>query len=85
MNTSGVEIGEVVCRALQSLEKRRKEEGDGKGGGQSVKWGLIMKETELGGKSRQRMTKIGSEARRDRDKVKEKKKKWEAKKREQSV
>lgn len=27
MNTSGVEIGEVVCRALQSLEMRRKERG----------------------------------------------------------
>lgn len=27
MNTSGVEIGEVVCRALQSLGKKRKERG----------------------------------------------------------
>lgn len=27
MNTSGVEIGEVVCRALRSLETRRKAKG----------------------------------------------------------
>lgn len=52
MNTSGVEIGEVVCQALQSFEKRRK-------GKTQSKMGLIMKETELGGKKRLRMTKIG--------------------------
>lgn len=55
MNTSGVEIGEVVCRALQSLEKRRIERGREK---TVSKMGLIMKETELGDKRRQRMTKI---------------------------
>lgn len=27
MNTSGVEIREVVCQALQNLEMRRKERG----------------------------------------------------------
>lgn len=30
------------------------------GRGQGVKWGLITKDTELGGKKRQRMTKIGT-------------------------
>lgn len=29
MNTSDVEIGEVACRALQSLDMRRKERGKG--------------------------------------------------------
>lgn len=27
MNTSGVEIGEVACRLLQSLEMRKKQRG----------------------------------------------------------
>lgn len=43
---------------ITEFGEKRKGEGKGREGrGQRVKWGLIMKETELRGKKRQRMTK----------------------------
>ena len=49
MNISGAETGEVVFQALRSLEMRKKGQGKGE---ERTKWGLIMKETELGGMKR---------------------------------
>lgn len=40
---------------ITEFGEKRKRRGEGRG--QRVKWGLIMKETELRGKERQRMTK----------------------------
>lgn len=45
---------------FSSTEFGYEKKGRGEGKGQRVKWELIMKELELGGKKRQRMAKKGT-------------------------